>query len=62
MSALFWWSAEIGSMGCGLHLAAEVVNRHLDGDHRLPSTSAYRLDMSVMKPILTLSQRAQTAM
>jgi hypothetical protein len=54
MSALFWWSAVSTSMGLAQHLAAEVCDGHLDGlSPPGPSMSAYRLDMSVMRPILT---------
>jgi len=56
MSALFWWSALISSMGMPSTLPPKSsMAIWMASAPFLPSTSAYRLDMSVMKPILTLS-------
>ena len=56
MSALFWWSAEIISMGWPSTLPPKSsMAIWMARAPFLPSTSEYRLDMSVMKPILTFS-------
>src|SRR5690606_6469268 len=54
--ALFWWSAVSSSMGLPSTLPPKSsMAIWMATAPFLPSTSAYRLDMSVMKPILTLS-------
>src|SRR6218665_671133 len=56
MSALFWWSALSNSIGMPSTLPPKSsIAICIASAPFLPSRSAYRLDMSVMKPILSLS-------
>src|SRR6218665_3308490 len=54
MSALFWWSAVMSSMGWPSTLPPKSsMAIWIAIAPFLPSTSEYRLDMSVIRPILT---------
>jgi hypothetical protein len=56
MSALFWWSAEMNSIFLPLMLPpASAIAILMASAPPAPSMSVYRPDMSVMKPILTVS-------
>ncbi|MNU44396.1 hypothetical protein D3C71_332110 [compost metagenome] len=56
MSGLFWWSTVSSSTGLPAALPPKSsMAIWIASAPFLPSRSAYRLDMSVMKPILTLS-------
>src|SRR5262245_48414084 len=53
-SALFWWSAESSSIGRPRTLPPKSSTAHfIISTPAGPSMSAYRLDMSVMKPMRT---------